>query len=234
MKRCQTRIVMVCLFLLATVPAYCQSGTIGIDVGQSSDKFAAFAPVSGTALGFNAQFTVIHADQKEGRPSIVAGAEVRVPIDTANHAKEFALYGGPAFLTHNLSIGFNVQVRKIILPPATENTQTFNRDTMELLELPLVIKYTFGSAKRAFVQVQGMPEFTPRFHTNGYSAVTLPHPNLDHAYTVRGSAGYVFGKWYAKATYETRYFKFTNNAGNPNQLYNWRSNFLAGGVGFAF
>ena len=61
-----------------------------------------------------------------------------------------------------------------------------------------------------------------------------PHPNLDHGYFVRGSAGYNFGKWYAKATYENRYFRFLNNQNNPNGLYNWRSNLISGGVGFVF
>jgi len=34
--------------------------------------------------------------------------------------------------------------------------------------------------------------------------------------------------------YETRYFSFIENAGNPNNLYNWKSNLAAGGVGFSF
>src|ERR1700722_12220999 len=39
MKLCKMQVVRVCLFLLAAVPAYCQRGTFGIDVGQTSDKF---------------------------------------------------------------------------------------------------------------------------------------------------------------------------------------------------
>jgi hypothetical protein len=53
---------------------------------------------------------------------------------------------------------------------------------------------------------------------------------------VRASAGYNFGQWwYVKASAETRYFKFlTNTTGNPNGLYNWKSNIVTGGVGVRF
>lgn len=235
MKRCKTHLVHVCLFFLAAVPAYCQRGTFGIDVGQTSDKFGALAPVTGLEFNIEGQFTVIKANQKEGGPSIVAGGELRFPTDTSfNHAKEYAVYGGPAFQVGNFSIGVNAQVRKIYLPAATVNNQTLNRDTMELVELPVVIKYTFGPGKRAFVQAQGEPEFSPRFHRSSASLVPLPSPNLDHGYTLRGSVGYVFGRWYAKGTYETRYFKFGENVGNPSNLYNWRSNLITGGVGVVF
>jgi len=64
--------------------------------------------------------------------------------------------------------------------------------------------------------------------------VPLPNPKFDHGYFVRGSLGYNFGKWYAKATYETRYFKFADNQNNPSGLYNWRTNLITGGLGFVF
>jgi len=46
--------------------------------------------------------------------------------------------------------------------------------------------------------------------------------------------GYVFGKYYVKADYENRYFKFLADPFNPNNLYNWRTNVISGGVGLAF
>jgi hypothetical protein len=51
---------------------------------------------------------------------------------------------------------------------------------------------------------------------------------------VRGTVGYVLGRWYVKASYENRYFKFAPNQNNPNGLYNWHSNLISGGVGVAF
>jgi hypothetical protein len=233
MKRCKSHLVRVLLFLLAAVPAYCQRGTFGVDAGQTSDKFGALPTTTGVELDIDGQLTVIQANQKQGGASIVAGGEIRLPGDTSNHAKEYAVFGGPRFRVRDLTIGVNAQVRKIYLPPSTVNGQFFVRDKMELLELPIVIKYNFGSAKRAFIQAEGAPEFTPRFRSSS-SLVVLPNPNFDHGYFVRGSAGYTFGKWYLKATYENRYFKFVQNAGNPTNLYNWKSNLVTGGVGFAF
>lgn len=233
MKRCKTHLVRVCLILMAVAPAYCQRSTFGIDVGQTSDKFGGQSAVSGLEADIEGQVTVLHSNPKKGGASIVAGGEIRLPTDTGNHAKEFAVFGGPRFQVRNFLLGVDAQIRKIYLPTANVDNQIFVRDKMELLEIPLSIRYSFGSAQRAFVQVQGAPEFTPRFRANG-SLVQLPHPNLDHGYFVRGSAGYSFGKWYAKATYETRYFKFLNNPNNPTGLYNWRSNLITGGVGFVF
>jgi hypothetical protein len=233
MRRCKTQLVRVCLFLIAASPAYCQRSTFGIDVGQTSDKFGGLNRVSGLEADIEGQVTVLHSNPKKGGPGIVVGGEIRLPTDTANHAKEFAIFGGPHFQAHNFSFGFDAQVRKIYLPTANVNNQFFVRDKMELLELPLFVRYSFGSAQRAFIQVQGAPEFTPRFRSNG-STVQLPNPNFDHGYFIRGSAGYIFGKWYAKATYETRYFKFLSNPNNPLNLYNWRSDLITGGVGFVF
>jgi len=232
MKRCKTHLVRVCVFVLASVPAYCQRGTFGIDIGQTSDKFDSLSSVSGLEFGIDGQLTVLHSNAKQSRPSIVAGGEIRLPSDTANHAREYALFGGPRFKARDLSIGFNVQVRKIILPTSVVNNQFFARDDMELLELPLVLRYNFLSNKHAWIEVQGAPEFSPRFLS--HSSNTLPNPHLDHGYFVRGSVGYTFGMWYAKATYENRYFKFVPDQGNPNGLYNWKSNLISGGVGFSF
>jgi hypothetical protein len=232
MKRCKTHLVRVCLIVLASVPAYCQRGTFGIDIGQTSDKFDSLSSVSGIRFGIDGQLTVLKGNAKQGGPSLVAGGEIRMANDTANHAREYALFAGPRFKARDLSIGFNAQVRKIVLPTSVVNNQFFARDDMELLELPLVLRYNFLSNKRAWVEVQGAPEFSPRFRR--HSSTTLPNPHLDHGYFVQGSVGYTFGIWYAKATYENRYFKFVPDQGNPNGLYNWKSNLISGGIGFSF
>ena len=232
MKRCKTHLVRVCLIVLASVPAYCQRGTFGIDIGQTSDKFDSLSSVSGIAFGIDGQVTVLKGNAKQGGPSLVAGGEIRMANDTANHAREYALFAGPRFKARDLSIGFNAQVRKVVLPTSVVNNQFFARDDMELLELPLVLRYNFLSDKRAWVEVQGAPEFSPRFRR--HSSTTLPNPHLDHGYFVQGSVGYKFGIWYAKATYENRYFKFVPDQGNPNNLYNWKSNLISGGIGFSF
>lgn len=234
MKRCKTQVLRVCLLVLATAPAYGQRATLGIDAGQTSDKFGALPSTTSFEYGVDGQVTVLKPSEKKGGPAIVAGGEILVPANSTNHAKEYAIYGGPMFYTHNLTIGVNAQIRKIFLPVASFDNQVFNRQNMELLEIPVTIKYSFGSAKHAFVQVQGAPEFSPRFRTSVSNPFSLPNPTLDHGYFLRGSAGYIFGKFYAKATYETRYFRFDDNAGNPNGIYNWRTNRIMGGAGFAF
>ncbi|MGC1449542.1 MAG: hypothetical protein WA830_05835 [Candidatus Sulfotelmatobacter sp.] len=221
------------LFLLAAIPAYGQRGNFDINVGQTTDKFGSLAPSSGLDFDFTGQIAVIQREAKNSGPSIVAGGELRVSGDHSYHATEFAVYGGPAFRVHNFSIGLNAQVRKILLPPSTVNSQVFVRGNLELFQLPIVIKYKFGPAQRAFVEVQGEPEFTPRFLAPK-TGVSLPKPNFDYGYTVRGSVGYTFGKWYAQGTYENRYFKFLSNPGNPNNLYNWKSVMVTGGAGITF
>jgi hypothetical protein len=230
MMRGKTHAVLVCLMVMATVPAYGQRGTFGVEVGQSTDKFGALPAVSGLVVGIDGEIAVLKANKKEGGASIVAGGEIRLPSDTSNHAKELAIFGGPGFQYHNLTIEVHAQIRKIYTPPSTVDNQVFVRDKIELLEIPLVFRYKFG---HAFVEAQGAPEFTPRFRSNG-SLTPLPNPHFDHGYFVRGTVGYVFGKYYAKASYETRYFKFAADPFNPNGLYNWRTNAIFGGVGFAF
>lgn len=234
MKRCKTHVLCVCLLFLAAVPAFGQRITLGADVGQTTDKFGGFSSNNALVWGIDGEAVVLTANEKKGSPSIVAGGEMIIPSDSQNHATEYALYGGPVFKVRDFSIGVDAQIRKIILPPASEGTQVLNRDKMELLEIPVTIKYNFGPGKHAFVQAQGAPEFSPRFRNGSPNPFTLPTPNLDHGYFLRGTAGYTFGVWYAKASYETRYFKFAPNAGNPNGVYNWRTDRIMGGVGFVF
>jgi len=233
MKLCKTYLVRVCLFLLASVPAYCQRGNIGVDVGETADTFAGLPTNMAPVVDVNGEFTVFKNNPKTERPAVVGGGEARFPSDTSNHAKEYALYGGVHWEFGNLMVGVDGQVRKVYLPAAFVDNQFFARDKMELLETPLVLRYKFGPDKKAFVEAKGAPEFSPRWKSSGATLV-LPNPNFDHGYFVQGSAGYVFGKWYAKVTYETRYFKFIANPNNPSNLYNWRTNMITGGVGFTF
>jgi hypothetical protein len=220
---------------LAAVPAYCQRGTLDLNAGETSDRFAALPIVNSAVIDINGDVTVKKPSAKVGGPSIVAGGEVRFPSDTTNNPKQFAVFGGFAFqATSHFSIAVHAQVRKIDLPVATINNQIFVRDNLELLQIPIVLKYNFGPDKRVFVHVQGEPEFTPRYQTAKETLVSLPHPNFDHGYTLRGSVGYSFGKWYAQGTYETSYFRFVENTGNPSNLYNWKSNMITAGVGVNF
>jgi hypothetical protein len=237
MKPCKAdkvRIGAILLFLLATVPAYCQRGTFGVDVGQISDHFDGFAPVTAGLVDINGELTVKGPSAKNGGPSIVAGGEIRFPTNTNEHAKEFAVYGGFMFGVGNFSIGVDAQVRRIYMPPAVEGDQVFNRSNLELFQLPVVVRYKFGPSKRAFFEARGEPEFKPHYLTNA-STAGLPSPGFNHGYTLKGSLGYKFGQWYyVKGSYETRYFKFASTAGNPNDLYNWKSNVISGGVGLTF
>jgi len=133
MTRCQTVLTRFCIILLAVVPAYCQRGTIGINIGQTSDKFDSLSSVSGLEFGVDGQLVVLRANQKSGRPALVAGGEIRDPTDTGNHAREYALFVGPEFHPRSFTIGFHVQIRKIVLPPSTVDNQFFVRDSLRLL-----------------------------------------------------------------------------------------------------
>ena len=236
MKRCKTHLVRVCLLILVAVPAYCQErGNFGIILGQTSDKFDSLSSVGGLVVGIDGQMAVLKGGGKTNRPSLVAGGEIRLPSDTGNHAREYAFFGGPHFHAGNFLVGFNVQLRQINLPTADVDNQFFVRYRMRLLELPLVIKYNFGPDKRFFVEAQGAPEFTPHWHRPSTTQLVLPNPRLDHGYFIRGTVGYTFAKfYYVKAMYENRYFKFVPDLGNPNNLYNWKTNLISGGIGVVF
>ncbi len=238
MKRRKPHLVLTgifLLFLLATVPGYGQRGTLDLNAGETSDKFASLPVINSAVIDINGEVAVKQPSAKIGGPSIVAGGEIRFPSDSTNHAKEFAAFGGLAFrITSNFSIAVHAQVRKIDLPVATINNQIVVRDNLELLQIPIVLKYNFGPDKRVFVHLQGEPEFTPRYRPSKATLISLPRPNFDYGYTLRGSVGYNFGKWYAQGTYENRYFKFIENGGNPSNLYNWKSNLITAGVGVNF
>lgn len=231
--RWQTPIALVCLLFLAAVPAFCQRGTLGIDIGQTADKFGGLARTRGAELGVDGEFIVLPSPDRDHGADVVAGTELRFPVNTTNHANEYAFYGGVMFrIKPSFSLGFHVQVHQIDTPPSVVEGETFNRARFRLLELPGVIKYQFGPGKRAFLQAEGAMEFTPKMKPP--AGALIPNPNFDHGYFIRGTVGYNFGKWYLKAAYEDRYFKFTTNVGNPNGLYNWRTDLVAGGVGVSF
>jgi hypothetical protein len=235
MKSGSTYLALLAFLVLFTWNAHSQESMVGIDVGQVSDQYGTQSSVSSPQINANGKIAILKGNPKKGAPAIVAGGEIVVPGDTNSHAKEYAIFGGPEFhvFQNSFVFGFHVQIRKIIQPTAILNGQFFPRDTMELLEIPAYVRYNFGASKHAFIEAQGAPEFSPRFHIPA-GGVLLPHPDLDHGYFVRGSVGYNFGHWYARATYQTRYFKFQSNPNNPNYLYNWRSNSITGGVGFSF
>ena len=235
MKLCKTHFILLCLFFLVTIPAYCQRVTLGVDLGQTSDKFGGQAPVGGLEAGIDGQVVVIRGGGKQNWPSIVAGGELRFPSNTQTHANEYAVFGGPMFrFGSHFSAGFHAEVRKILTPPSNLNGVAFNRLDLKLLELPFVAQYRFGPARHTFIEAQISPEFTPHYKSPIAQPYPLPNPSFDHGYFIRGSVGHMVGKWYVKATYETRYFKFEPTLGNPNQIYNWRTNLVTGGVGISF
>lgn len=239
MKCSKAHLVCVCVFLLAAISAYGQQRiNLGVDAGATSDQFGSQSTVTGPVVNLNAQGIILFANKKNGGPDVLAGGEAILPTDTGNHAKEYNVYGGLRWHTGNLTFGFDGGIRKIYPPTAFIDNQYYDRDTMELLEIPGTIRYNFWREKRAYVQIQGAPEFGPRLKVPASSSLftnpVLYKPNFDHAYFIRPSIGYNFGKWYACATYENRFFRFQNNANNPEGLYNWKTNAITGGVGVSF
>jgi hypothetical protein len=245
----KTWFLLVCFLFLAAFSAYAQQpaplpetepeeqyGNIGIDFGVISDHFGA-TPSATTAVGIvSGQGAIIQGSQKAQSPDIVLGGEVVLPTGTAKHADEFAGFAGPMFhFTGQVTAGFHVQVRKLDLPTGTLPTgQTFIRNNMLLLELPLVVNYRFLEDKKAFVEGQVAPEFSPRFSNGSSGPSPFPHPSLDHGYSLRGIVGYKFDKFYVRGMYESRYIKFSPGLGNPYFLYNWKTNFATVGVGITF
>jgi hypothetical protein len=242
MTRCKTQRVYVCLLILgaviAALPAFGQDGDrgfIGLEAGQTSDKFGGLAPVKGPMGGVEGEWIVIKGTEKNATPNIILGGEIRFPSDTSQHASEFAAYLGPHFRAgSHWTIGFNAQVRKLYVPPGQLQGATFNRDKMLIFEIPFVLEYRFGALRHAFVQLQASPEFSGRLNSTVSQPSPLPKPSFDLGYSGRVSAGYIFGKWYAKATYQSRYLKFQQGLGNPLDLYTWHADQITGGVGIVF
>ncbi len=231
---CKTRFIVLCLFLLTAVSALAQRGTFGVQAGETSDKFGTLPYSNAGLLGLDGDYALVQGNRKTQSPDIVIGGELRFPTSTSAHAEELAAYGGLMFhFGDHFSAGFHAQIRKFLMPTTPLPNQTFNRYNMLVLESPAVLEYRFGPENHAFIQGQIQPEFTPRYSAPK-SGTPFPHPTLDHAYTIRGTLGYDFSKYYLKATYETRYFKFIPGTANPAFLANWRTNAVTAGFGLVF
>jgi hypothetical protein len=242
-------LLIVCFLLLAAFSAYAQQpapvpevepeeqrGNLGVDFGVISDRFGA-TPSTTTGVGIvSGQGAIYQGNKKAQSPDIMVGGEIVLPTGSATHANEFAAFAGPIFhFTENFTAGVHIQVRKLDMPNGFLPTgQTFIRNNMLLLELPLVVNYKFLEDKKAFVEAQIAPEFSPHFSNGSSGPSPFPHPSLDHGYTIRGIVGYKFEKFYLRGTYETRYLKFSPGLGNPYFLWNWKTNYATIGAGFTF
>jgi len=229
------------ILALAALPAYSQRLNIAANVGETFDRFAGQPRETGAVGAIDGEVLVFKSADREHGADIIAGGELRWPEDASNHASEQSIYGGFAFhFGQHLTAGVHIQIHRLVPPPSlasgvvTNGGQVFNRDHMEFLETPGFIQYKFGPSNRAFARVEGGPEFSPRFHPSPAGAEPFLHPNFDHGYAIRGVVGYNFGKWFVKGTYQTRYLRFETNANNPDEVYNWRSDFVTGGVGYTF
>jgi hypothetical protein len=244
----KTWIISICFFLLLAFSAYAQQpapapelppeesrGYLGVDFGAIRDHFGPL-PAATTGVGeINGEYAIYQGEARQQSPDIYLGGQVRLPTGTAQHANEFAGFVGPMFhFTDRFMAGFHVQVRRIDLPNSVYDNQTFIRNNMLLLELPLVLNYKFGADKNYFVEAQIVPEFHPHFSKSSSGPSPYPHPSLDHGYTLRGIVGRNFGSWYVRGAYETRFFKFSPTLGNPYNLYSWRSDTATVGVGLSF
>lgn len=245
MKLCQTCPVRAFLFFfaafliapLAAMPAYAQRGDIAINGGETADHFGGQSRSTSAIAALDGEVIIFRSPDRDRGADVVAGGEVRFPQDTNNHASEQALFVGPFFhFGKHLSAGIHLQLHRMVLPPeiSTGLYPFFNRDRFELLEVPGVVEYKFGPDNHFFVRAEGGPEFSPRFKNPPSGPEPFPHPQLDHGYFVRGTLGYNFGKWFIKGTYQTRYFKFNPDVGNPDNVYNWRNDFATAGVGLNF
>jgi hypothetical protein len=225
------------VFALALLPASAQRVSVGADVGEISDRFGGQPRVTGAVGAIDGEVIAWQSADRDHGADIVAGGELRWPEDASNHASEQSIYGGFGFhLGPRLTAGIHIQIHRLVPPPTFGGNpvMVFNRDRMEVLEPNGFVQYKFGPSNRYFIRAEATPEFSPRFHPSPSGAPPFEHPNLDHGYAIRGVLGYNFGKWYVKGTYQTRYFRFQTNFNNPDEVYNWRSDFVTGGVGFNF
>lgn len=243
MKHCKTDLVRAFSFFLAAIffaslaalPAFSQRGDIAINGGETADHFGGQSRSTGADVALDGEVLVFKSADRDRGADVVFGGEVRFPQDTNNHASEQAIYAGPLFhFGKHFSAGIHVQVHRLALPPEFSGGLVFNRDRFELLEIPGFLEYKFGPDNHFFVRAEGGNEFSPHFKNPPSGPEPFAHPQLDHGYSVRGTLGYNFGKWFVKGTVQTRYFKFNPNVGNPDNVYNWRSDFVTAGVGLNF
>jgi hypothetical protein len=240
MKLCKKQIASALLFFFAlfflpALPAYSQRSTFGIDLGETTDRFGALARTTTGEADIEGKVVIFNRASNQGDPNIVVGGEAQLPVDTSTHAPEVAAFAGPEFnLGNHLVLGFHAQVRKLYPPTSDVNGLFFPRYKMLLFEIPAVVEYKFGTGGHAFIQGQISPEFAPHYTRSSSGTSPFPGPTLDHGYDARASVGYRFGRWYLKANYETRFFKFATNLGNPNNLANWRTDKASAGLGVVF
>jgi hypothetical protein len=222
-------------FFLASLPAYSQRGDIAANFGETTDRLGGQPRETGAIGALDGEFIVWKSVDREHGADILAGGELRWPEDASNHASEQSIYGGFAFhFGQHLSAGIHIQIHRLVPPPEFVNGLFFNRDHMELLETPGFVQYKFLPSNRAFARIEGAPEFSPRLHPSSAGAPPFINPNFDHGYAIRGVLGYSFGRWFVKGTYQTRYLRFQTNFNNPDDVYNWRSDFVTGGIGVNF
>lgn len=233
--------VLLFAALAFSIPARAQRGYIAANVGASADRFGGQPRETGAVGAIDGEVIAWKTSDLTHGVDIVGGGELRWPEDASNHASEQSVYGGFAFhFGRHLTAGVHIQIHRLVPPPSyasgpvTNGGVVFNRDHMDLFETPIFLQYKFGPSNRAFARVEGTPEFSPRFHNSPNGAPPFDHPNLDHGYAVRGILGYNFGRWFVKGTYQTRYFRFETNANNPDEVYNWRTDFVTGGIGLNF
>jgi|HubBroStandDraft_2_1064218.scaffolds.fasta_scaffold44762_2 hypothetical protein len=225
-----------------SIPARAQQrGYIAANFGATADRFGGQSRETGAVGAVDGEVIVWKTSDLTHGVDIVGGGELRWPEDGTQHATEQSVYGGFAFhFGQHLTAGIHLQIHRLVPPPSyasgpvTNGGVVFNRDHMELFETPIFVQYKFGPSSRFFARVEGTPEFSPRFHKSPDGAPPFDNPNLDHGYAVRGILGYNFGRWFVKGTYQTRYFRFETNANNPDDVYNWRTDFVTGGVGLNF
>ena len=202
MKPCKADLVRigVCLlFLSAVVPAFAQRGNLGVDVGASLRPVRQH-PFRLQRLSRRERRIRHHKTLHQERilPASSPAANPR-PLRHQQSRQGIRRLRRPALRSSRLHHRRRRSgPQNLYSPPPSSDNQILNRDRIELLQIPLVLKYKFGPAKRAFISAQGEPEFTPHYKTISSASVSLPDPGFDHGYTLRGTVGYNFGKWYVQ------------------------------------
>ncbi len=75
MMRWQTPMVAVCFLFMAAVPAFCQRGMLGINFGQTSDRFGTLSRNSSAEAVVDGEMIVLQSPDKDHGADVVAGTE---------------------------------------------------------------------------------------------------------------------------------------------------------------
>ena len=218
MKLCKSILVRLGLISPISpghVPAYGQRGTLDIDAGEVTDKFGAQPQVTAADFGLNGQVTLIQAT-KDGGPSIVAGGELRVPPTPPPmpaSTPSSAVRSSPWQFFHRRQ---RPGPQDSSCPTLTWMEPSWTATTWNCSNSPSSSDTNSVPTSALSSRPTASPNSLPTTNRLPCQPVGVPHPNFDYGYTVRGSVGYNFGKWYVKGTYETRYFKF---ASQPEQSH---------------